>query len=352
MKFPFNTLLVAMTIGATAAVESVYAQEAEETASAEAVQAQNSKTEIVFTPLMRCTAAKGVVEVLIPESSEWTEAKTGKYYPLGASFRTVAGGKNGAAESFAEFEFGPKSSVTMSGNAEFSTKAISIGELKREMTVVSGEVKLQLPRTLKDGLFSVKMPNFEVFNMAGESSFERILDKAGDGDEVIVRVITGAVSLTGRHYKIARMGVANQVRIRSSKDNLFTSLRGESGDCTVVLDQGVMEQIKDFETGEKGNVVRSLDFRLSPQCAVKIWRTKALVGERTIISTMTFGPSGELKNRCSFAEGRAQVNSGEMVVVESAKEAEAKTKDAESEDTVTQDAESTNSSTEDSASAE
>lgn len=348
MKFPFKSLLVIMSIGATAAVGSAYAQEVQETtesaasesAPVEGVQGQSAKAEVVFTPLVRCVAAKGGVEVLIPGSSEWVAAKIDKYYPLGSSFRTIGADKNGAIESSAEFKFGPKSVVSMSGAAEFSTKPIAIGEMKREMTVVSGLVKIAIPRTLKDGLFSVKMPNFEVFNMAGESTFERTVDQAGDGDEVVVRVITGAVSLTGLHYKIDRMGVANQIRIRSTKDNLFTSLRGESGDYVVKLDQGVMEQIKDFETGEKAAVPRVLDFHLSPQCAIKIWRAKAMIGERTVISMMTFGPSGNLMNRCSFAEGRAQINSGEMVPTKNLKDVEKKEKDAESEDTVTEDASS------------
>jgi uncharacterized protein YaiE (UPF0345 family) len=341
MKFPFKSLLVMMSIGATAAVGTSYAQDAQEateSAPIEGVQEQNAKAEVVFTPLVRCAAVKGVVEVLIPGSSEWTAVKINKYYPLGSSFRSIGANMDGAIDSAAEFKFGPKSIVAISGASEFSTKAISIGELKREMTVVSGTVKITLPRTLKDGLFSVKMPNFEVFNMAGESTFERVIDKAGDGDEVVVRVITGAVALTGRHYKIERMGVANQIRIRSTKDNLFTSLRGESGDYIVKLDQGVMEQIKDFETGEKGTVPRSLDFHLSPQCAVKIWRAKAMIGERTVISMMTFGPSGSLMNRCSYAEGRAQINSGEMVSTKNIKDVEKKEKDAESEDTVTEEA--------------
>jgi uncharacterized protein YaiE (UPF0345 family) len=342
-----------MTIGAVAAVAPVYAQDAEEAAPSEGAQEQKAKAEVVFTPLVRCVAAKGIVEVMLPRSENWVSAKVGKYYPLGSSFRTIGADQNGAVDSSAEFKFGPKSVVSMSGAAEFGTKEISIGELKREMTVVSGQVKILLPRTLKDGMFSVKMPNFEVFNMAGESSFERTIDKAGDGDEAVVRVVTGAVSLTGRHYKIERMGVANQIRIRSTKDNLFTSLRGESGDYVVKLDQGVMEQIKDFETGEKGNVKRTLDFRLSPQCAVKIWRAKALIGDRTVVSMMTFGTSGNLMNRCSYAEDRPQINSGEMVIAESAKEADQKDeKNAESEDTMTEEADASAEKSEKSESSE
>ena len=61
MKFPFKSLLVIMSIGATAAVGSAYAQEAQdaaesttaESAPVEGVPAQNAKAEVVFTPLMR-----------------------------------------------------------------------------------------------------------------------------------------------------------------------------------------------------------------------------------------------------------------------------------------------------------
>ena len=69
---------------------------------------------------------------------------------------------------------------------------------------------------------------------------------------------------------------------------------------------------------------------------IKIFRRKAATAGRMIVSMMTFNPAGEMLNRCAFAEGRANVNSGELVVPDTipdsgkdkAKEAEA---DAETE---------------------
>jgi hypothetical protein len=175
----------------------------------------------------------------------------------------------------------------------------------------SGRVRLNLPRTLKEGLFFVTAPYFTCSNLAGESLFDyKVLS---DGDEGVVRCVTGTMSLEGRHYKIPRMAAANQVRIRSSVDDLFSWLRGESGDSKVVLDQGMVVE-KNFETGEEKDVSKTLEFTLSPRCAVKIFRRRSPVGGNMLVSTMTFDASGEIKNRRAFAEGRSNVNSGELVL--------------------------------------
>ena len=60
--------------------------------------------------------------------------------------------------------------------------------------------------------------------------------------------------------------------------------------------------------------MKSLDFTLSAQCVIKIFRAKSNVGGRTVVSMMTFNATGDMKNRIAFAEGRANVNSGELVV--------------------------------------
>ena len=59
---------------------------------------------------------------------------------------------------------------------------------------------------------------------------------------------------------------------------------------------------------------KTLDFLLSPKCAIKIFRAKASVGGGTSVSMMTFGASGDMLNRFAFAEGRSNVNSGELVI--------------------------------------
>ena len=79
------------------------------------------------------------------------------------------------------------------------------------------------------------------------------------------------------------------------------------------LDQGCTTY-KDPITGEVKKQDRRLDFSLTPQCAIKIFRKRAQVGGRMAVSVMTFDPSGEMRNRFTFAEGTASVNFGEEVV--------------------------------------
>lgn len=317
---------------------------AEDEEAAPAEGAEESKTEAAadgeslpaapkdnkfFYPLVRCDEIRGaVVEVAKPGSDGWVAASEKKYYPLGSAFRVVPGALEPARVSIA---FGTGSRVLVTNAAEFATRPIAIGDQERVVELRAGKIEVSLPRVLKDGLFSVAAPYFTCYNLAGDSQFEYA--KLDDGDEAVVRVITGSLALKGSHYEIGRMGAANRVRIRTTKDELFTSIRGESGDCLVKLDQGLIAQ-KDYETGEVKESEKYLDFQLSPLCSIKIYRATSPIGGRRVVSVMTFAPNGQMKNRCAFAEKRSNVNSGELVVTTSAiKEADRKASESEAEAT-------------------
>lgn len=337
-KIAFGAMAIAVcaVLSSACAEEEAEAKPAAEGEAAEGVPALESKQEKFFFPLVRCRLIDGCsVRVLKPKAADWDIVEEGRYYPLGSSFRVELGE---SAAPKAEFAFGAKVILKATNAVEFATEEIEIGAQSRTVLLKNGRFMLDLPRTLPDGLFMVKAPFFVCLNLAGESVFDYAL--TGDGDEAVVRCVTGAMTLEGNHYKIARMRAANQVRIRTTNDNLFTSLRGESGDYVVTLDQGLVQD-KNFETGEVKDVPKTLDFSLSPQCAIKIFRRKAAVAGRMIVSMMTFNPAGYILNRCAFAENRANVNSGELVVPDSIpltetekKKGKAKDADAEAAETV------------------
>jgi hypothetical protein len=81
----------------------------------------------------------------------------------------------------------------------------------------------------------------------------------------------------------------------------------------VTLDQGI-SAYRDPVSGEKKEQVRHLDYNLTPQCAIKIFRKRSQVGGRMAVSVMTFDPAGEIRNRYTFAEGTTAVNFGEEIV--------------------------------------
>ena len=256
-----------------------------------------------FPALVRLSLASGEVLVKLPREKEFKKAVEGKFYPNGSSFRTVGG--------TTEFEFGTEAVLKVTGDAEFNTREDDIAATSRAVMPVRGAFTVSLPRTLPTGLFTMAFPNFTAKDLAGESRYE--LTPSGDGDEAVVHVITGMLALEGPHYKVERMSAADRMRIRTTGDALFTSLRGEAGDYKVSLDQGCTTY-KDPITGEVKKQDRRLDFSLTPQCAIKIFRKRSQVGGRMAVSVMTFDPAGEMRNRFTFAEGSASVNFGEEVV--------------------------------------
>ena len=279
---------------------------AEETAPAETVAAPAKVAARHFHTLVKLAYANDNVSVKLPRQTEFTSAVEGKFYPNGSVFRVVQSGTEPAV-----FEFGPEASVKVSGNAEFGTREVPIGDNTRTVTMVSGQISVSLPRTMPTGLFTVSYPNFTVKDLAGESSHELL--PSGDGDEAVVHVITGMLSVEGMHYSIARMSAADRIRIRTTGEALFSSLRGESGDYKVTLDQGITVY-RDPISGVEKEQVRKLDYSLTPQCAIKLFRKRSQVGGRVAVSVMTFDPAGEIRNRYTFAEGTAKINFGEEIV--------------------------------------
>ncbi|MBR6586219.1 MAG: hypothetical protein IKK82_02250 [Kiritimatiellae bacterium] len=278
----------------------------DDVASAESVTASAKSAARHYHALVKLAFANDNVSVKLPRQTEFKPAKEGKFYPNGAAFRVTASGTEPVV-----FEFGPEALVKVSGNAEFGTREVPMGGNTRTVTMVSGQISVSLPRTMPTGLFTVAYPNFTVKDLAGESSHELI--PSGDGDEAVVHVITGMLAIEGAHYNVARMSAADRVRIRTTGESLFTSLRGESGDYKVTLDQGVTVY-RDPIAGTEKEQARKLDYSLTPQCAIKIFRKRSQIGGRMAVSVMTFDPAGEIRNRYTFAEGTSKVNFGEEIV--------------------------------------
>ena len=279
---------------------------AEAAAGEETAQVRPSKKSgsiKTFFILPYCRMQEGQAEVLKPGAKDWVPIQEGKFYPLGTAYRTLGKGDS------LRLQFGPEIEASIKGAASFGTRAQALDVTSRAIVLQSGTVTVKLPRTAPEGLFEVMAPGFKAFNLAGESRYT--YRSTGDGDEAVVRCVTDRLDVEGRHWSIAKMRAADELRIRTSADLLFTGLYGQSGDCTVKLDQGRIS-VRDFETGETKSEDKFLDWKLSPQTAVRIHRALPALGERMSVTVMTFDAMGELKNRCAFAENLVEVNSGEL----------------------------------------
>jgi len=314
----------AFALAASLAAGMVFAQE-EEASSASETDAKAAEVAalapkkqpaaaVAFSALPLCMQADGLSEVKKPLSDAWEPAESGKYYPLGTSFRTR---KDGRLALF----FGKDISCEIEGESSFGTRAKALGDKTRTIVLESGTVTVKLPDNMPEGVFFVVAPGFTVKNPAGESRYTYEGEaKTHDGDRATVRCVTGMLAVEGRHFAIAQMRAADEVVIRSGHDFLSTFLYGTSGDYVVRLDQGVRAKTEIGDDGSKKEIVEPAfsEWHLSPSTKVIINRALPSVGERMSVHTMAFDAAGELKSECYFCEGRAEINSGELVVKEKA----------------------------------
>ena len=301
--------LSAMAASLLAAV--AFAQEEQDAAAVDAglpVAQKPSASSSAFLPLPFCreVEGEGLAEVRKPGSEDWQPVEEGRFYPLGSSYRTKPGGRFVLA-------FGPDATVAIADGSSFGTRMQALGDKTRGIVLESGTVDLSLPENLKEGAFFVTAPGFVVKNPAGDSRF--VYETVGDGDKATVRCITGSLAIKGRHFDIPAMRAADETVIRTSHDHLVTLLYGTSGDYVVRLDQGVCTK---EEVGDDGQITRSSERRtsewhLSPKTRVVISRSLPSIGERMSVHTMAFDAAGERQSECFFCEGRAEINSGELV---------------------------------------
>ena len=294
----------------TVAALTAFAVFAEDEAEAMPEIKTNAVPVRAFTTLPLCRHVEGEVSVRKP-GKDWEPAEEGRFYPLGSSYRAEKGGS-------CVLSLGMGSTVSIGDGAEFGTRAEVLGTASRTLVLVGGTLTLTLPDNLPEGALSVTAPGFTVRNPAGVAVIT-YSDK-GDGDVATVLCKTGSLGIEGRHFDIPAMRAADEVRIRTSKDHLFTSLYGTSGNYVVNLDQGMCTREEFGDDGAMKTTVEkgTLAWHLSPRTQVVINRAVPAVGERMSDHTMTFDAAGTLKNERVFCEGRAEVNSGELAPQEKA----------------------------------
>ena len=315
-----KTLLLSATLTACVAFAQDVEVESAGDMELEGVPAVKKTEDVpVFRALPVCRFKEGIAEVRKPGSSDWAPIEEGKFYPLGCAYRT----QNGRLT----IEFGREASVKISGNASFTSVAMPLGAKSRGIVLGEGQLELSLADNIPEGAFTIASTGFSVKNPAGESRF--ILNKLGDGEMAIIRCVTGSLSIDGCHFSIPTMRAANEIKIRTSNDKLETILYGTSGDYIARLDRGLMyrDDIQDDGTVRKIVEQGSLDWHLSPATKVQINRAVPAIGKRMSVAVMTFDAVGEMKNHFAYAEGRAEVNTGELVRMKGA-EAEAIAKKA------------------------
>jgi len=262
----------------------------------------------IFSTLPFCREMSGMAQVQKPGGS-WAPMEEGRFYPLGSIFRTSQGAR-------AVVAFGKNSYVEIEGDSSFESRAQPLGGRSRTIVPLAGTVFLSLPENIPEGAFFVTTPGFTVKNPAGNSKY--VCAPSGDGIDMSVRCVTGAMEVEGRHFVMPRLRAANEFKIRSSHDNLVTIITGVSGDFVVRLDQGlsVTTEIDDDGKRVEKTGAQTLDWHLTPETHVQIDRAVPEIGGKMSVHTMAFDAAGVMQSERGFCEDRFEINTGELVMKE------------------------------------
>lgn len=327
---------LAVSLLATVAVAQEESESAEAAAPAESESVKKVKPRAAFATLPQVKSAVGTAEIRVGDDA-WVQVEEGRRYSLRAAYRTAKGGK-------LVVDFGGEALVSIEDDASFATRMPAAGEKTRTVVLTGGTVTVKLPENMPEGAFVVTAPGFTVRNPAGESRYA--YENLGDGDKAVVRCVTGAMSVDGRHFRIPAMRAANEFVIRSGHDGLSTRLDGTSGDYVVMLDQGIRtkDSVGDDGTVKKVSEKAEGEWHLSPATMVVINRSVSAIGERMSVHTMAFDAAGERKSECCFCEGRAELNSGELVPREKSESEDLAKRAAEATEAAASDAEDTTES--------
>jgi hypothetical protein len=227
-----------------------------------------------------------------PDVGQFEAAQHNKAYPLGSHFRTAAG-------SGCFLVFSPEDSAEILEQSEVMVTGISDDNRTchtLNVKIIQGGMKTTLRDNLKGNVFNINTPNAELKNITGRGEYS--LTTEGENEIFQAATITGAASVKGPHYTIPALQAANTVNILTAPNRSLSRLTSVSGDFAILLHNGT------------GNPV---NYGMSPQAIVKIWREVAPVGGRTIVSTLVVSPTGMARHRFAYVEGREALQTGELV---------------------------------------
>lgn len=254
-----------------------------------AAQEQTPQLGKIFEPLARVMFIQGVCEVNNPDVGEFKPAIENKAYPFGSVFRTGPG-------SSAILALSSQETVQLFDSTEVTVLIPKKNPDGRTIRFASGKINTNLRDNLPEGCFAIETSNATCKNIMGRGEY--ILSAENNTEMFQAKTVTGSARVEGPQYRIPALRAANAINVLTAADHSFSRLTSVSGDFPIVLEKGSEDAIT---------------YGMSPKAVVKIWREKAPVGGRMIISTLIVSPTGIARHRFAYAEGRPSIATGELV---------------------------------------
>lgn len=267
-------------------------QQEEAPADAAAAKAKDTKPAakaVVLDPLVRVINLRGSCTVKNADLKAPIAAKEGKAYPLSTVYKM-------GPDASAMLVLSSADVLSLYGGTEVKVDAPADKPASRVITLMNGKIRTGFRENTPAGTFSVVTEDFACKNLSGRAEYTLTHD--GVATVVRIGVITDLVVVDGANFTLPELRAANIVEIATEANRAQSRITDVYGDYSIVLENGL-------ET--------PTTFPMAAKATVKIWRVKAPIGGRDIVTTLAMSPSGTAIHRFAFAKGRADLATGELV---------------------------------------
>lgn len=193
--------------------------------------------------------------------------------------------------------------VAMTGDSVVLAKLDREAGNRKVISLMQGEIKARLDVLNTNASVIIDSPVGRCVSMVGNAKI-KLTSAPGEDTLEMTAGASCQVRLVGPQFVIPELKVGNSISISTLTDNSQTRIRDIAGDYRIFVNKGLEFNPMPSES-EEADVL--LPVAMSAQSMVKIWREKAPVGGRLIVSVLATGPDGKGRESYAFAVGRNNV---------------------------------------------
>ena len=249
-----------------------------------------------FNNLFRIMSPRGDCQIRRLGQEAFEPVIKGKAYPFGSLLRC---GK----DSEMIISLSEKDAVAMMGESVVTAKLDREDGNRRIISLMQGEIKARLDVLNTNASVIIDSPVGRCVSMVGNAKIKLATTPGEDTLEVTAGA-SCQVRLVGPQFVIPELKVGQSIAISTLTDNSQTRIRDVAGDYRIFVNKGLEFNPMPSES-EEADVL--LPVAMSAQSMVKIWREKAPIGGRLIVSVLATGPDGKGRESYAFAVGRNNV---------------------------------------------
>ncbi len=252
-----------------------------------------------FEPLFRVMTPKGPCQVRKPGAEAFEAALKGKAYPYGTLVRCGAGAS-------ALIVLSDKDAVQIGADTTVEIANAPQNEADKVVRLLNGQIVTRLDPQNASRALTVETPVASCVSLTGNAKFKFAATATGYVFDVQAES-GGTVKIIGPQFIIPQLKNGYGARMATASDSSLTRIDNLLGDYSILINKGAVEDVPDLADGEVNEDLLAVE--TSTRSSVKIWRTRAPVGGRLIVSVLATDSNGKGTETFAFAVGQPSIAS-------------------------------------------